>query len=565
MGAENVAKTVIHMHGALVPEMFDGYPEATFLPGNEATYLYLNEQQAGSIWYHDHALGITRLNVYMGLAGLYLLRDAVEDALNVPRGEFEVPLVLQDKRFNPDGSLNYAPTSMDNFFGDKILVNGKVWPYFDVKRGKYRFRIYNGSGSRSYRLALVPPSGLMTFTVIGNEGGLLEAPVPGVGQVLIGPGERFDVVIDFQPYAAGTEILLQNTAPAPFPNGTLDVPQVMKFRVVAQTGDTDPLPAALRPITRLQPSQAVVTRDLVLKSSGDACGKTKWLINNLGWATITEYPQLDTIEIWRFINDSGVSHPMHLHLVHFQILDRDGFTKGPGGEIIPNGNPQAAPAEESGWRDTAMVGPNEILRVIAKFERYKGRFAYHCHILDHEDHEMMRQFQTIKCGDADLDPTEACDDGAANGTPASCCSSSCTLVAAGTACEDGDPCTVGDSCQGSTCVAGSPLGAPGEVSNVQLGADRSTLTWDPITGAAVGTVYDAARGTTSQLPVGGGADETCVGPGLSAATVSDPTSPVVGQAFWYLVRGRHVCGTGSYGYTVVQGAPLTERITVACP
>jgi cysteine-rich repeat protein len=143
----------------------------------------------------------------------------------------------------------------------------------------------------------------------------------------------------------------------------------------------------------------------------DGCGRAIWEINDLHWDDITEYPELGTTEIWRFINNSNVSHPMHIHLVFFQILDRDTFTTGPGDEIIPDGNPQPPLAEENGWKDTAMVGPNEILRVIVRFENYKGRYAYHCHILEHEDHEMMRQFQTIQCGDAELDPTEGCDDG----------------------------------------------------------------------------------------------------------------------------------------------------------
>ena len=171
----------------------------------------------------------------------------------------------------------------------------------------------------------------------------------------------------------------------------------MKFVVTSQVGDTDPLPGTLRPIERPRiPGEAVMTRDFRLKRSGtDGCGRSIWEINGLHWDDITEYPELGTTEIWRFINDSNVSHPMHMHLVFFQILDRDGFTTGPGGEIIPDGNPQPPLAEENGWKDTAMVGPNEILRVIVRFEDYKGKYAYHCHILEHEDHEMMRQFQTV--------------------------------------------------------------------------------------------------------------------------------------------------------------------------
>ena len=396
-GAINDARTVTHLHGGHVPAAVDGYPESTFPPGAPPeTYVYPNNQWAAPIWFHDHALGITRLNVYMGLAGLYLIRDDVEGALDLPDGEYEVPLILQDRKFNPDGTYQYPGTWQDMFFGDKVMVNGKVWPFLTVKQGKYRFRVLNGSNSRVYTLSLAPPTGTLTFTVIGNEGGLIEQPANGVGQLTLGPGERYEVVVDFAGYSDGDEILLENSAAAPFPNGSVDLTQVMKFVVGADSGHTNALPSSLRTIERLQEGDAITTRDLELKKSGlDACGRSVWEINGLGWDDITEEPVLGTTEIWRFINDSGVSHPMHMHLVFFQILDRDGFTRGTGGEIVPDGNPQAPPLEESGWKDTAMVGPNEILRVIARFDDYTGLYAYHCHILEHEDHEMMRQFRVV--------------------------------------------------------------------------------------------------------------------------------------------------------------------------
>ena len=391
------AVTVVHLHGGHVPPEVDGYPEATFAPGSPpVSYVYPNNQQAGPIWYHDHAIGITRLNVYMGLAGVYYIRDSVEDALDLPDGEYELPLILQDRKFNPDGSFKYPAEWQDHFFGDKILVNGKVWPYLDVKQGRYRFRIYNGSGSRVYTLSLTPPSGVLTFTVIGNDLGLLEAPVNGVGQLTIGPGERYDVVVNFAGLSAGDEVLLANSAGAPFPNGAVDVTDVMEFHVTALAGDTDPLPGALRTVDPLDPGTSVATRDFMLKRSMlDPCGRQAWSINDLTWHDITEQPVLGTTEIWRFINDSGVSHPMHMHLVAFQVLDREGFSTGPGGEIVPDGNPQAPPAEEQGWKDTAMVAPNQILRVIARFDDYTGKYPYHCHILEHEDNEMMRQFEVV--------------------------------------------------------------------------------------------------------------------------------------------------------------------------
>jgi spore coat protein A len=396
-GAVNDAKTVVHLHGGHVPADVDGYPESTFLPGAPAvTYVYPNNQQAAPVWFHDHALGITRLNVYMGLAGLYLIQDAVEDALNLPTGSYDVPLILQDRKFNPDGSYFYPATWQDHFVGDKVMVNGKVWPFLDVDKGKYRFRLLNGSNSRVYTLSLQPPSGSLDFTVIGNEGGLLEQPAPPQSSITLGPGERYEVIVDFEGLKNNDEVLLVNSAPSPFPNGTVDLTQVMKFEVGNQNGDKDDIPGSLRPIERLQEGDSVMTRDLVLKKDGmDACGRSFWEINGLKWNDITEEPVLGTTEVWQFINDSNVSHPMHMHLVFFQVLDRDGFTRGTGGEIIPDGNPQPPTPAETGWKDTAMVAPGEILRVIARFDDYTGLYAYHCHILEHEDHEMMRQFRVV--------------------------------------------------------------------------------------------------------------------------------------------------------------------------
>ena len=398
-GAADEPLTVVHLHGGHVSEENDGYPEHTYLPGFSDRYEYPNQQQAGSLWYHDHALGITRLNVYMGLAGLYNLRDDVGNALNLPSGQFEVPLVIQDRQFEPDGEFFYPSVWQAHFFGDKALVNGKVWPFYEVTRGLYRFRLVNGSGSRVYTLWLEPPAGSLEFTVIGTEGGLLEAPVDGMSSLTIGPGERYDVVIDFEGFAVGSEILLKNSAPAPYPNGAVNLTDIMKFVVAEGAAFTDELPEALRTVDPIDPAESVISRDFILKKAADdGCGRQNWLINDLGWDDITEYPELGTVEIWRFINDSGVSHPMHMHLVMFQILDRQEFTTGESGAIIPVGNPVPPGDFEAGWKDTAMVNPGEMVRVIARFEDYAGKFAYHCHILEHEDHEMMRQFQTIVPG-----------------------------------------------------------------------------------------------------------------------------------------------------------------------
>ncbi len=391
-GADNEPKTVVHLHGTHTFAEFDGYPEDTYLPGNSDLYEYPNNQLPATLWYHDHALGITRLNVYMGLAGFYLIRDAFELGLNLPQGEFEIPLAIQDRSFNADGSLHYPSVWQAHFFGNTNLVNGKVWPYLDVKRGKYRFRILNGANSRTYRLSLSDGS---TFQMIGTDGGLLPAPVP-LTEITLGPAERADVIIDFESYLPGTEIFLVNDAPAPFPGtpGVGVLPDVMKFVVQSPFGDTDPVPAALRPLEVLDENDSVESRDFILDKTGDPCAGETWLINGLGWDDITEYPKLGTTEVWRFINSTGITHPMHMHLVMFQVLDRQPFMEV-GGSIVPTGPPVPPTPEEAGWKDTVQSHPFEITRVIARFEDYTGLFAYHCHILEHEDHEMMRQFRVI--------------------------------------------------------------------------------------------------------------------------------------------------------------------------
>jgi spore coat protein A len=431
-GADDQAvRAVVHLHGGHVPPEADGYPEATFLPGSQDVYQYPNGQLASTLWYHDHALGITRLNVYMGLAGFYLLGDPVEQALNLPAGEFEIGLAIQDRSFHPDGSLKYPEVWQDNFLGDTLLVNGKVWPYLNVKQGKYRFRILSGSNTRTYTIAL---SNAATFQQIGAEGGLLSAPVTQ-SEVTLGPGERADVIMDFEPYPAGTEIILTNSAPAPFPGspGVGVIPNVMKFIVQDAAGDTDPVPSTLQTLEILDENDAVEFRTFELKkAAGDPCAPLIWGVVSTGtlngtptgsrWDDIIEYPELDTTEVWSFVNRSGITHPMHMHLVMFQVLDRQAFEEQ-AGQIVPIGSPIPPPPHEAGWKDTVQVGPNEIVRVISRFEGYTGKFAYHCHILEHEDHEMMRQFQTVQCGNLVIEPGEECDDG--NPSSADRCSSTC--------------------------------------------------------------------------------------------------------------------------------------------
>jgi spore coat protein A len=399
-GAEDVAKTIVHLHGGHVPADVDGYPEDTVLPGNSFTYTYPNyNQDSALIWYHCHALGITRLNVYAGLAGGYIVRDANEDALSLPTGEFEVPLIIQDRTLNPDGSLSYPSASQETFFGELMLVNGMVWPHYNVKQAKYRFRTLNGCNSRVLTLSF----GGLPFDVISSEGGFLNAPVTRT-VITLGGAERADLLVDFSSLPPGTEVFLTNAAQAPYPNGNPAnaLPEVMKFIVIADTGPTPVTPVVLNNITPLQELDADRSRNFILRKIPDphgtpGCPTQLWAIHDLLWDDITEIMTMGDMEVWEFDNLSGMMHPMHMHLVFFQVLDKTPLD-GAGNPIGP---PVAPDALEAGWKDTVRVNPNERVRVIARFDDYTGLYPYHCHILEHEDHEMMRQFQVDRPCDGD--------------------------------------------------------------------------------------------------------------------------------------------------------------------
>jgi spore coat protein A len=442
---DNSPRTVPHLHGGHVPARFDGQPEYDFMPGAFDTYEYPNNQPPATLWYHDHALGITRLNVYMGLAGLYLIRDSFEAGLGLPSGEFEIPLVVQDRQFNPDGSLYYPAALQDHFHGDKVLVNGKVWPYLNVKQGKYRFRLLNGSSSRVYDVRLenpADPGQVIPFNLVGTDGGLIDAPMP-LNTFTMAPAERFDVVIDFSGFAPGTEIVLRNDdATSPL------LPNIMKFIVTPDTGFTGPLPAALRPVNSIPVAQAAGTRYFRLTRRTDTCTPGQWVVESLDgpggnviagqWDDITEYPVLGDTEIWEFENNSDMMHPMHVHLVLFQVLDKvDRFS----GQPIP-----LEPWEINTWKDTVQVPSRSKVRVIMRFEDYPGKFAYHCHNLDHEDHEMMRQFQTTH-DPANCNNNGLCEDG----EDCISCAADCAEVT-GASCGNG-LCEAGDGENCVTCPA----------------------------------------------------------------------------------------------------------------
>jgi spore coat protein A len=409
-------RAVTHLHGGHVADTSDGGPDAWFLPGQHRVYDYPNDQQATTLWYHDHALGITRLNPYAGLAGAYVITDAYEQSLNLPSGPYEIPLIIQDKSFNADGSLSYAtegilpdihPTWVPEFFGDTVMVNGKVWPYLDVQPRKYRFRIVNGSNARFYRLMLNPAKDQdklkPVLNQIGADGGLLPAVAPTY-RLLIAPGERADVIVDFSKLA-GTNVLLTNSARAPFPSGdpadANTVGQVMQFRVAPTLAapDTSVIPAEPRPITRLDPTGKIV-RDIPLTEIIDEASDSPMqlrLENRMFHDPITIKPELGSTEVWRLINTTEDTHPIHLHLVQFQVLDRQRFDAEKyleTGTLRFFGAPKAPNLNEQGWKDTVMVGPGEVVRIIATFD-HLGVYPIHCHILEHEENDMMRPFQVL--------------------------------------------------------------------------------------------------------------------------------------------------------------------------
>jgi spore coat protein A len=384
-------RTVVHLHGAKAPPASDGYPENWFATGKSAICHYPNHQDAAMLWYHDHALGINRLNVFAGLLGAFFVRDEFEDGLDLPRGEYEIPLVIYDRIFDLHAQLNY-PVSDDakkpwtpDVFGDAFIVNGKLFPYLEVEPRKYRFRLLNGANARFFHLAL---SDGQVFHQIGTDQGLLPAPVR-VERVNLAPAERADVVVDFSGLA-GKNIVMTN-----------DAFTVMQFRVARGAArDAKPLPDRLRPVAKIEESAAVKTRMLSLVEVDDLVQRpTTMLLGNMHWSMpVTENPVLDSTEIWGLVNTTDDSHPIHLHLVRFQILDRRSFsinkywTKG---EIRYTGPAMPPDPCELGWKDTVRADPGMVTRIIARFEGFPGRYVWHCHILEHEDNEMMRPFDVV--------------------------------------------------------------------------------------------------------------------------------------------------------------------------
>jgi spore coat protein A, manganese oxidase len=475
---------VTHVHGAHTTQESDGYAEAWYLPNAEnipegyantgtyygifkessplgadwkpgtAAFQYPNHQRATTLWYHDHTLGMTRLNVYAGPAGFYILRGGPDDKVLDKKGRpavlpgpapalgdapgtkyYEIPIAIQDRSFNDDGSLFFpdtrtffdgisgpympesdvSPIWNPEFFGNTMMVNGNTWPFLQVEQRRYRFRFLNGCNSRFLILKM---GNNQPFWQIGSEGGFLPEPVK-LNQLLMGPAERADVIVDFTNVPVGTEIILLNLGPdEPFGGGEppddFDVAdpgttgQVMKFVVAPRTTrDTSTPPdqlvlPALKPLGSADNTRQVSLNEMMSMYEGfDGPSAAMLGIMKDGqpehkmWSDpITENPSLGATEVWEIYNFTADAHPIHVHQVMFQVVDRQALrTHGEDEEVVTpvelEGDPTLPEPWETGFKDTVIAYPGQVTRIKATFD-IAGLYAWHCHIVDHEDNEMMR-------------------------------------------------------------------------------------------------------------------------------------------------------------------------------
>jgi spore coat protein A len=427
----NQLRVMTHLHGGFVAGASDGNPAPGNTPngfgfGNPTQSVqYPNEQPATLLWFHDHALGATRLNVFAGLAAGYILRDQYDtgsepNPIGIPGGSYEIPLVIQDRQFNSDGTFLY-PTSdfegepwIGEYFGNVMLVNGKVWPFLNVEPRMYRFRILNGCNARILNLDIGGPD----FWQIGAEGGMWDIPVP-VKNLVMAPAERADVLVDFTKFAGQTLVMKNHKPQSPVSTPAPQLPQVMQIRV--GTTVTSPGPSSV-PSTLLGgraanlPSPVAPTRYITLNEID--IDEPTWFLNLNGLHfddPTTELPTVGTIEDWVYINVTGDTHPMHVHLVQFQVMGRTPFDveayeeefEGPNGVTgghdpspFATGPEEPPDPTERGFKDTVKANPGYFTRIRAKFDLPTGvtapqSYVHHCHIVEHEDNDMMRPFTVV--------------------------------------------------------------------------------------------------------------------------------------------------------------------------
>lgn len=372
-------ETVLHLHGGVTPPEHDGYPTDLVATRGERTYVYPLQQRAAPLWYHDHAMDFTGPNVYAGLAGMFIVGDGEEEALGLPSGERDLPLVICDRSFDGDGAFAYPLADPSRgrhgvqmryhggVLGDCVLVNGAPWPVMEVDAARYRFRLLNASNARRFSLRLDQG---VTFTQVGTDLGLLERPERR-DAITLASAERADVVVDFSNVPVGTRVTMTNGLDGGGPG------QVMQFHVVRKAASDDTrVPERLSEIERLDPAAVAVTRDLhfSLGPTGSGHhGMPEWSVNGTTFHDGDLFTaRRGTLERWRLSSD--VHHPVHAHLLGFQVA---------GGDDSP------------AWKDTVDLLPGSGREVLVPIEGYAGRYVMHCHNLEHEDMMMMVNFSVV--------------------------------------------------------------------------------------------------------------------------------------------------------------------------
>ncbi len=387
-------ESIVHWHGLHVPPEADGHPRLVIPPGETYVYNFTVDDRAGTYWYHPHPHGRTGPQAYYGLAGLLLIHDEEEQALGLPSGEYDVPLVIQDRLFDDDNQLVYNPNQMMGFLGNRILINGKPDFTLPVATRPYRLRLHNGSNSRIYKLAWEDGTPL---TVIATTGGLLEKPVQRE-YITLAPAQRLELWVDFSDRAVGDELRLVNL-PSAAPGGDVTFP-VLNVKVEREESAAETLPERLSTITWHDEAEAVnrkSPREFVLAMT---MGRG-WTLNGRTFEMTSvakdEIVKRGDLEVWQFTNQGGgmgmgggmaLPHPMHVHLLQFQIIDRQIDSAGRAAwETLKDGY------VDEGWMDTVLVMPGERVKILLKFEDFTGLYLYHCHNLEHEDMGMMRNFR----------------------------------------------------------------------------------------------------------------------------------------------------------------------------
>jgi FtsP/CotA-like multicopper oxidase with cupredoxin domain len=360
----------VHLHGGVTEPQFDGHPHDAIPAGAERLYKYPNIARSATLWYHDHAHGETAKTLFAGLAAFYLLDDPDDKHLDLPQGDYDVPLMITDRSFNKDGSFRYKVDLDRGFRGDTILVNGAVAPRMKVERRLYRLRFLNASNARAYKLVLGNERDMVQ---IGSDGGLLPAPVKRT-VIPIEPAERVDVIVDFRQFGVGSKVILHNTAGEPSTSA------VMRFDVVRGGVEEARIPKALADDDELPEVNA--ERAWPLTFQGLAGGGSMWQIGGGGFSEmrIDCRPRQGSTELWTWQNLSERTHPMHLHGYHFRVVSIDGAAPHPG---------------DRGWKDTVAVLPHQTVVVRPYFDYFSGVYVFHCHAAEHGDMSMMGQMEVV--------------------------------------------------------------------------------------------------------------------------------------------------------------------------